>query len=118
MPRVPIFADNHVRQQLVDGLLLCGWDVRRAIDVFPEKTRDSVLFAYAAEQGRVFATSDEPLRVIADQWLTEGKSFKGLITWKLKLHDRLREGWFLEKFERLAEEDDPFFSPIRYLTEN
>jgi len=118
VPRFPIFTDNHVRQQLVDGLLLCGWDVQRAIDIFPEKTPDSLLFAYAAEQVRVFATNDEPLRVIADQWLTEGKKFRGLITWKLKLHDRLREGWFIEKFERLAEEDDPFFYPIRYLTEN
>jgi len=118
VPRFPIFADNHVRQQLVDGLLLHGWEVQRAIDVFPEKTPDSALFPYAAEQGRVFVTNDEPLRVIADQWLTEGKPFKGLITWKLKLHDRLREGWFIERFERLADEDDPFFYPIRYLTED
>ena len=119
MPRFPIFADNHLRQQLVDGLLLRGWDVQRAIDVFPEKTPDSVLFRYAAEQGRVFATNDEPLRVIADEWLTDGKPFTGLVIWRLRLHDCLREGWFIEKFERLAEEDDPFpfFYPIRYLTE-
>ena len=30
----------------------------------------------------------------------------------------LREGWFIEKFERLAEEEDPFFYPIRYLIED
>ncbi len=66
----------------------------------------------------MFATNDEPLRVIGDQWLTDGKPFKGLVIWKLRLHDRLREGWFIEKFERLAEEDDPFFYPIRYLTED
>ncbi len=90
----------------------------KSIDVFLEKTPDAVLFAHAAEQGRVFATNDEPLRVRADQWLTEGKSFKGLVTWKLKLHDRLRDGWFIERFERLADEDDAFSYPIRYLTKD
>ena len=99
MFRFPLFADNHVRQQLVDGLVLRGWDIQRAIDVFPEKTPDLVLFHYAAEHGRVFATNDEPLRLLADQWLTDGKSFKGLVIWKLRLHERLREGWFIEKFE-------------------
>jgi len=57
VPRFPIFADNQVRQQLVDGLLLRGWGVQRAIDVFPEKTLDTVLFHYAAEQGRDRAIS-------------------------------------------------------------
>lgn len=118
MPRFPLFADNHVRQQLVDGLVLRGWDAQRAIDVFPEKTPDPVLFRYAAEQRRVFVTNDEPLRLIADEWLKDVKPFKGLVIWKLKLHDRLREGWFIQKFERLAEEDDPFFYPIRYLTKD
>lgn len=117
MPRFPIFTDNHVRQQLVDGLVLRGWDVQRAIDVFPEETLDTILFRYAADQGRVFATNDDPLRVIADDWLTHGTPFKGLVIWKLSLHRRLREGWFIERFERLAKEDDPFIYPIRYLTE-
>jgi hypothetical protein len=40
-----------------------------------------VVFGYAAEQGRVFATNDEPSRVTADEWLAHGKPFRGLVIW-------------------------------------
>ncbi len=50
-----------------------------------------------------------------EQWLADGKSFMGLIVWELEHHRRLSEGWFIQKFEALAEEDAPFFYPIRHL---
>ena len=53
----------------------------------------------------MFVTNDEPLRLIADVWLKDGKPFKGLLIWKLGLHDHLGESWFIDKFERLAEEE-------------
>ena len=115
MARFRLFTDNHVRQQLINGLVLRGWDVQRAIDVFPEGTLDPILFAYAAEQERVFVTNDNRIPVTAEQWLEEGKTFKGLIVWELEHHRRLSEGWFIQKFEKLAEEDDPFSYPIRHL---
>ena len=46
--RFLLLTDNHVRQQLVEALTSRGWDVVRAIDVFPERTSDEVLFAHAA----------------------------------------------------------------------
>ena len=116
MPRFPLFTDNHVRQQLIDGLVQRGWDVQRAIDVFPEGTLDSVLFPYAADQERVFVTNDNRIAATGEQWLAEGKTFTGLIVWELDHHRRLSEGWFIQKFEALAVEDAPFLYPIRHLS--
>ena len=59
MPRFLLLTDAHIRQQLVEGLRQRGWDVERAIDVFPEKTTDDVLFEYAAKSNRVFVTCDK-----------------------------------------------------------
>jgi len=118
VPRFPLFTDNHIRQQLVDGLVRRAWDVQRAIDVFPEGTLDSVLFPYAAEHGRVLVTNDNRMRVTGEEWLAEGKPFIGLIIWELEHHRHLSEGWFIEKFEALAEMDEPFFYPIRHLNRN
>ena len=42
MAGFPLFTDNHVRQQIVEGLGQRGWDVVRAIDVFAAGTA----FAY------------------------------------------------------------------------
>ena len=39
----PVLADNHLQQAVVEGLLAQGWDVQRAIDIFPEGTDDEVL---------------------------------------------------------------------------
>lgn len=114
MPRFPLFTDNHVRQQLIDGLVLRGWDVRRAVDVFSEGTLDPILFSYAAEQKRVFVTNDNRVPSTGEQWMREGKPFTGLIVWELEHHRRLSEGWFIQKFEALAQEDNPFFYPIRH----
>ena len=44
----------------------------------------------------------------------EGKPFTGLIVWELEHHRRRSEGWFIRKFEELAEEDNPFLYPIRH----
>lgn len=41
--RFPLYADADVHQPVIDGLRARGWDVVRAIDVFPEGTADDVL---------------------------------------------------------------------------
>ena len=71
--RFPLLTDNHVRQQLVEALTSRGWDVVRAIDVFPERTSDEALFAHAAATGRVFVSTDEPAQEIPKRWLREGR---------------------------------------------
>ena len=115
MPRFPLFTDAHVRQQLVDGLRRRGWDVERAIDVFPEKTTDDVLFEHAARTGRVFVTNDEKVEPTGEERLRQGRPFEGLIIWKLKHHRRMSEGDFIRAFEALAKKEDPFHYPIVHI---
>ena len=67
----PVLADNHVQQAVVEGLLTEGWDVMRAIDVFPEGTDDEVLFGHTVKAGRIFVTNDEDLLAIGQDWLRE-----------------------------------------------
>lgn len=58
--RFPLLADTCVNDHLVQGLKARGWDVMRAVDLYPEATKDEVLFARAAAEGRVFVTNDRP----------------------------------------------------------
>jgi predicted nuclease of predicted toxin-antitoxin system len=58
--RFPLLADACVNDYLVQGLKARGWDVVRAVDLYPEATKDEVLFARAAAEGRVFVTNDRP----------------------------------------------------------
>jgi hypothetical protein len=111
----PILTDNHVRQQIVDGLRARGWDIRRAIDVFPQGAEDERLFEYAAQQGRVFVSSDEPAQEIPKRWLREGRPFRGMVTWPQRHHYRMSDGDFIAALERMATEPDAFAYPIRYV---
>ena len=52
--RQALFTDACVNGHLVEALVTRGWDVMRAIDVYPERTPDPVVFERAASEGRVF----------------------------------------------------------------
>lgn len=106
--RFALFVDEHVQGPLVKGLKRLGWDVERAVDIFGQHTDDDVLFAYAAEKGRVFVTNDEPAEAIAIRWLAESQPFHGLICWVQEHQKRMTVGDFVEAFEELAAKDDPF----------
>ena len=106
--RFALLTDEHVPGPLLKGLIRLGWDVRRAVDVFGQRTDDDVLFAYAAREGRVFVTTDEPAEAIATNWLTDGKAFRGLICWRQGHQRRMSVGDFIEAFEELAAKEDPF----------
>jgi len=110
----PLFTDAHVQQRLVRGLRQRGWDVVRAIDVFPEKTPDDVLFEYAAKEGRVFVTNDEPIHKLAMRWLSEGRPFPGLVFWRQERYQEMTTGDFLKAFDALAAQEEPFAYPIYY----
>lgn len=117
MSRFPLLTDAHVREGLVQALRRGGWDVVRSIDVFPEKTPDEILFAHAAQQGRVFVTNDEGLEAIAISWLAEGRPFRGLVLWRQRHHRRMTIGDLVEAFEELAAAEDPFGAyPVRHIT--
>jgi hypothetical protein len=113
--RFPLFADNHIRQPLVDGLLRQGWDVVRSVDIFKEGEDDAVLFAWTAEQGRVFLTNDKGIHRIAKQWLQAGRTGFRMIFWKQLHHQRMSEGDFLARLESMAQEAELCRYPIRYI---
>jgi hypothetical protein len=70
----PVLADNHLQQAVVEGLVTQGWDVVRAIDVFPEGTDDAVLFGHAIKEGRVFPTTKTSSRSAITGWRTAASS--------------------------------------------
>ena len=112
----PVLADNHLQQAVVEGLLAEGWDVVRAIDVFPEGTGDEVLFGHAAKEGRVFATNDEDLLAIGHHWLENGRLFPGLVYWHEWDYATMTTGEILRAFARLAAKEKPFAYPIQFVT--
>lgn len=112
----PVLTDNHVQQALVEGLLSGGWDVLRAVDVFPERTDDDVLFGHAAREGRVFVTNDEDFLVIGDEWLASGRVFPGLVYWHEEDYAAMTTGDLVRAFEALAAKESPFAYPIQFIT--
>jgi len=114
--RFPLFADNHVQQAIVDGLIQRGWDVVRAIDLFPEGTGDDVLFEHAVKDRRVMVTNDGGIRNTGRRWHDEGRAFPGLVYWPQKYYRNARPGYFIGVIEAMAEEENPFVNPIRFIT--
>jgi Domain of unknown function (DUF5615) len=112
----PLLADNHVQQAVVEGLLTEGWDVKRAIDVFPEGTSDEVLFGHAVKAVRVFVTNDEDLLAIGNRWLENGRLFPGLVYWHEQDYAAMTTGDILRAFAGLAAKEKPFAYPIRFFT--
>ena len=88
------------------------------MDLYPEATKDEVLFARAAAEGRVFVTNDRPAEAIAVRWLHEGRPFTGVIAWPVAGYEARSIGDLIGEFEELARLDDPFGAyPIRHLKE-
>jgi hypothetical protein len=76
-------------------------------------TDDETLFAHAAAQGRVFVTEDRAIKAIAERWLRDGRSFRGLI---ILPPQSMSPGEIAEAMDELAKEDDPFSPyPIVYI---
>jgi hypothetical protein len=113
--RFPLFTDAHIQQPIVEGLRKQGWDVERAIDFFPERTKDDVLLDYTVASGRVFVTNDPDAIETVNDWLAGGRSISGVVFWKQLLYYEMSPGDFIRAFEAFAHEDDPFRVPIRYI---
>lgn len=114
MSRFSLFTDANVDGRLVRGLRQRGWDLHRAVDAFAQDEDDDVLFEHAVKNNLVFVTNDEDFLTLTASWLEENGSFR-MIYWEKKRHDQVSIGTFLDEFEKLAEEDDPFRYSIRFL---
>lgn len=113
--RFPLLTDACVNDHLVRALRALGWDVVRAIDLYPERAKDEVLFARAATDGRVFVTNDRPAEAIAIRWLREGRHFRGMVAWPVEGYEYRGIGDLAQDFEALAKEEEPFAYPVRHL---
>jgi hypothetical protein len=100
-----------VNGHLVEALVTRGWDVMRAIDVYPERTPDPVVFERAALENRAFVSNDEGILKVAAQWLEESRSFR-MIFWPQEDYRAWTIGELVRAFEELAHQDDPFRYPI------
>lgn len=61
-------------------------------------------------------SNDADMKALGERWLASGIPFRGLVWWPRRHYDRMSEGDFLEAFEELAVQDDPFFPyPIAFI---
>ena len=114
--RFPLYTDADVHGPIVTGLVDRGWDVLRAVDAHPQGTDDEVHFETAANLGRVLVANDKDQLLIALRWIEGARPFRGYVAWRQKLIDRFPVSAFLDAFDALAAQDNPFHPyPIVYL---
>ena len=71
--RFALYTDADVHGPLILALRRRGWDLVRAIDLYPPGTADAVHFERAAQENRVLISNDQDMEVIANRWLAEGR---------------------------------------------
>lgn len=71
--------DQHVKAAVTDGLRQRGIDVVTAMEDGTDRWEDEAILARATELGRVVFTQDDDFLAIADQWLSVGRRFAGLV---------------------------------------
>ncbi len=106
--RFPLYTDADVRGPLIKALRNAGWDIVRAIDEMVEGTLDPPHFERAVKLGRVLVTNDQGQEDRGHEWYETKRSFPGLIVWRQAVYDQMSYGEFVEAFEEIARQDDPF----------
>lgn len=106
--RFPLYTDADVHGPIIEGLRRSGWDIARAVDLYPEGEADVVHFERAARDGRVLVSNDLDQVLLAQAWIAAGREFRGFITWQKADEDRMTVGDFLRAFESLAQQENPF----------
>ncbi len=116
--RFPLLIDEHVSGALVQALQRRGWNVVRVVDLTSELGQgadDSEVFAYATEHGYVVLSSDERALWRPGKLRAQGDPFPGMLCWPQRHRDRMTIGEAVDAIEKMALEDDPFLSGIRFL---
>jgi hypothetical protein len=113
--RFRLYTDACVDGPVVEALGRAGWDVLRGVDAHPEGTADATHFARAAQEARVLVSNDIDMKVIAEAWVAEGRRFAGLAWFPRSHYAVMSAGDFVQAFEELAAQDDPFVYPIVHI---
>lgn len=79
--RFRLYTDADIHGPFVHALRRAGWDLVRAVDLYPEGQDDRTHFERAAREGRVLVSNDLDQLRIAQEWILAGRPFPGLITW-------------------------------------
>jgi hypothetical protein len=114
--RFRLYADADIHGPFVHALRSNGWDLVRAVDLYPEGQDDRTHFERAAEERRVLLSNDLDQVRIALEWILAGRRFDGLVTWPKEQERQASPAELAGAFEALARESDPFRPyPIVYL---
>jgi len=113
--RFRLLTDEHFPNSVISLLESEGWEVARVRDLLGQGAKDDVIFAFAAEHGYVWVTSDEPAQKYSRQYLSEGRLFVGMLVWTQENRYRMRPGEFLRQLEALVLEEDPLAYGVRHI---
>jgi hypothetical protein len=115
--RFRLYTDADIHGPFVHALKRKGWELVRAVDVYPEGQNDRTHFERAAKEGRVLVSNDLDQIRIAQEWILSGRPFAGPVTWRKAQERQATPAEIADAFDALARENDPFRPyPIVYLT--
>jgi len=113
--RFRLYTDADIHGPFVH-VLKKGWDLVRAVDLYPQGQDDRTHFERAAKEGRVLVSNDLDQVRIAQEWILAGCPLAGLVTWPKAQEREVTPAEIAAAFEALAREDGPFHPyPIVYL---
>ena len=110
--RFPLYTDADIHGPLIVALRERGWDLVRAIHLYPQETADAVHFERAAKENRVLISNDQEMEAIANRWLAQSRPFRGLILWPQQHYEWIGYGELVAGIEALSE---PFPHPVIHL---
>ena len=76
---VPLYMDHHIKAAVTDGLRQRGVDVLTCAEDGTDQSDDDEILQRATELGRAVFTQDDDFLALADECLTNGRDFAGVI---------------------------------------
>ena len=113
--RFRLILDEHIAKDVIQALRQGGWHVERVHEVLGHRTKDDVVFTYAASHQLVWLTSDQNALVLPIRWLREARAFTGMLVWTDELRRQMTAGEFIEYLVELEAENDPFAAGVRFV---
>jgi hypothetical protein len=101
---IPLYADVHVNQRVIDGARARGVDILTAQEDGRRRDDDDVLLLHASALGRVMVSQDEDMLAHASRFIATGVEFNGLI-YAHQLNITI--GQFIDDLELLCMVEEP-----------
>jgi predicted nuclease of predicted toxin-antitoxin system len=78
---LPAYADENLKQGVIEGLRRRGMDLVTAEDRGQRATEDDVLLATATAERRLLLTNDADFLRIHSEWMTAGRHHAVIVFW-------------------------------------